>query len=322
MRLAILALVLACNSGTLVALDPPPPRDAAAIDVLAAQDFALAADCPASVMGRPFRGARMLCLAAVAMALTSSALDRPSPRIAAQLEALVEVALAADARAPFAALPASVLYRGLLGLMLAALHHITAPAVRWTTMFDELAAALAHDLERGWLPSYRDDTWPCDHAPAASFLRLHGTLRDSATSTRAADALLGRLRALLPAFPTRIGDKTVRTTALAFAASYLLPADPALARAFAEQVVRRCDRHPIAACREWSERGHRADVASGPLVGDYAVGATALAIIATRALPDPDWNTALLATASLAASPADGTLEAALLAWGRTARAF
>ena len=321
MRIALLVVVAACSSGSLDALPPPPPPPVIA-DAAPAVVLELAAACPPTVRGRPFRGARMLCLAAVAMALASHAVEHPTVAVGAQLEVLVEHALAADARAPFAALPASVLYRGLLGLVLAALHRVATPAMRWTVMFDELASALAHDLERGWLPSYRDGTWPCDHAPAAAFLRLHGTLRANATSARAADVLLDRLRALLPAFPTKIGDKTVRTTPLAFAASYLLAADPALARMFAERVIARCDRAPIAACREWADRGHRADAASGPLVGDYAVGATALAIIATRALPDPGWNGALLATAALAPSPPAGSLEAALLAWGATARAF
>jgi hypothetical protein len=280
-------------------------------------------------MGRPFRGARMLCLAASAMALTANALDDPrrAPAASAQLASLIDRALSREARAPFLGtgtvrvgdrdLPRSVLYRGLLGMMLAAAQRLDAPS----PLLDPLAASLARDLEHGFIASYPDGIWPCDHAPAAAFLRLHGDA--------AGDVLVGRLRdALAAGFPTkvdargRIVDGETRSTALAFTAAYLLPAEPALARAFAEQLVKRCDLFPLAACREWTERSHRADAASGPIVQGYSVGATALAIIATRALPDRDWNAALLRTAELAGGDARVSLEGALLAWGKTARAW
>jgi hypothetical protein len=299
--------------------------DSATIGAVVAMGDVLAKHgCAATVMNRPFRGARMLCLAAASMALASAALHDPSraAAIAAQLEALVEHAVAKPAKAPFADEPASVLYRGLLGMMLVALHRVATPALEWTTLMDELAEKLARDLERGWLPSYHDGIWPCDHAPAAAFLRLHG-------SREAADALVEKLRAALGAgFPTRVDrrgkvlDGTLRSTALAFTASYLLPAEPELARAFAEKLVERCDRVPIAACREGISR---ADAASGPIVAGYSVGATALAIVATRALADQAWNAALVRTAALVGSdfdPRTASLETALLRWGSIARSW
>ena len=337
MRLVI-ALLCACSTTELRGLDPPAPvavespnaevPNAVFDDVVALGDVIARDNCATRVMGAPFRGARMLCLAATSMALVAVALDDPrrAAAIATQLEALIGHAQVATRTEP-----RNVLFRGLLGIMLVGLHRIATPALKFTTLLDELAAALAHDLEGGFIASYVDRRiWPCDHAPAAAFLRLHGTLRDSA-STRAADVLADRLRsALATKFPTevdargRIVDGSERTTTLAFAASYLLAAEPALAREFAERVVTHCDRVPLAACREWTTGRHRADAASGPLVGEFAIGATALAIIATRALPDLDWNAGLLRTAGLAGegSIAPRSLEAALLAWGRVARSW
>jgi hypothetical protein len=319
MRLLLLPLAIALGLG-----NPPAP------------EVKVPAACGDRVMGRPFRGARMLCLAASAMALTANALDDPrrAPAASAQLAALIDQALSREARAPFLGtgttrvgdreLPRSVLYRGLLGMMLVAAQRLDGPSA----LLDPLAASLARDLEHGFIASYPDGIWPCDHAPAAAFLRLHGDA--------AGDALVGRLRdALAAGFPTkvdargRIIDGETRSTPLAFTAAYLLPAEPALARAFAEQLVKRCavsparsDRVPLAACREWTDRKHRGDAASGPIVQGYSVGATALAIIATRALPDRDWNAALLQTAELAGGDARVSLEGALLAWGKTARAW
>jgi hypothetical protein len=281
--------------------------------------------CSSHVMGRPFRGAEMLCLAMTSAALTSVAIDDPRrvDAIVPLLDALVVRARGRSPRAPFPS--TSVLYRGLLGTMLVARERI---APGRATDIDDLAHGLARDLEHGWIASYRDGTWPCDHAPALAFLRLHGALRGDAASTRAADALHSWLAMLVPVFPTRVGadgtvlDGDVRTTTLAFTAAFLLAAEPELARIFATAAITACDRAPMAACREWRTAARTADAASGPLVFGYATGATALAIIATRALADPDWNTALLATAELAGAhrlPRRG-VERALLAWGRVAR--
>lgn len=185
--------------------------------------------------------------------------------------------------------------------------------------FDELVAALARDLERGWLPSYKNETYPCDHAPAASALRLHSLLRGS--SPDAADRLTERLRrSLANRFPTSLVDRTERATTLAFAAAFLLPGEPELAARFADRFVTFCDRGIVAACREW-RTPHRADAASGPIVAGYSVGATALP--ATRMLPG--WHDALELTALAAgASSLDEAhpLEAALFRFGQTARTW
>ena len=361
MRIAVLALVVACSSREpqprVEATHEPAIADAAVVDAAshALDDIVTASDafvrdgCADTVQGKPFRGARILCLAMASMALASVALDDPrrAEDIVRRLDALVMHALGTAARAPFVGtgtvrvatgvdtreLPGSVLYRGLLGLVAIAHHRFAGSASRWTVLVDALAASLARDLEPGFVRSYRDGIWPCDHAPAAAFLRLHARLRDDETSRRAADVVIARLRGLLDAsggFPTRVDaggrivDVVERGTTLAFTASFLLAAEPELARAFAERLVARCDRAPFAACREWTDGSeHAPDAASGPIVGGYSVGATALAVVATRALQSLDWSRALLQTASLA-GPRSGaaTLEAALLAWGATARAW
>src|SRR5262245_21917090 len=208
------------------------------------------------------------------------------------------------------------------------------PTSSWTPIYDALADDLARDLATGWLPSYGpDERWPCDHAPALSTLRLHAKLRRSDRSAHAATELADRFRAALATstgFPTsvgRSGDPTQRGTALAFVAGFTLPGDPEVASTFAARLITICDRTPVAACREWP-RGidHPADSASGPLLQGYSVGATALALAATRALADTEWNAALLRTARTAGSdrldPRTQTLESAYLRWGETARSW
>jgi hypothetical protein len=332
---------------------PPAPPDGPARERVAVLDATaelgaaiVEHGCSDLVMGHAFRGARILCLGATASALTSSALEDPARTgaVVAQLAALIPLGLAAEARAPFRStgataidgreLPRSVLYRGLLGLVLAA-HERLAPGTTWTPLFDALAESLADDLAGGWRASYgTDQIWPCDHAPAASVLRLHAQLRRSPRSAAAADAVAARLRAALDAgFPTRVGrrgeaiERESRGTALAFTAGFLLPAEPALARAFAERLVERCDRTGLAACREWPRGIERpGDTASGAIKNGYAVGATALALAATRALDDPGWNQALLDTVeALGGGSLDARrqpLELALVRWGQTAASW
>src|SRR5262245_25727134 len=276
--------------------------------------------CHATVLGRTFRDAPILCIAFQAASITSIALDDPTRRsvASAALETLVEQALARPARRGFP--PNSVLYRGLVALVLAGLERLSPNNAR-TPLFDRLVAELAHDLEAGWLPSYPGETYPCDHAPAASALRLHTILRGSLPD--AADRLADRLRrALAKGFPTSTVDSTERATTLAFTAAFLLPGEPDLASRFADRFVTFCDRGLVTACREW-RHPHRADAASGPIVAGYSVGATALGLPATRILPT--WHQALELTALASGASAldeQHPLEAALFHYGQTARTW
>src|SRR5687767_6951243 len=201
MRIATIALVVACSS------QEPHPRErvapvvesvrtvdagvaasrGATLDAAVAMtDIVVRDGCADTVQGKRFRGARILCLAIATLTLASVALEDPrrAEDIASRIDALVVHALSAGVRAPFAGtgvvriadheLPGSILYRGLLGMMLVAHHRVFAAPSRWLSFADALAASVAGDLEHGFVRSYRDGIWLCDHAPAASFLRLHG----------------------------------------------------------------------------------------------------------------------------------------------------
>jgi hypothetical protein len=328
-RIACLLLLLACEPrhhksddaprGSNVAIttsaDAGLARDASG----SAQPFALL-PCRPQVLGHSFRGAVILCIAFQAASITSTALDNParSPEAITALQALADEALAPAAVRGFPR--NSVLYRGLLAFVLAALERL-APNNQRSQLFDETVSSLAKDLEAGWVESYEGETYPCDHAPALSALRLHSVLRSS--SPDAADDLAERLRSALEhGFPTSTKDATERATTLAFTAAFLLPAEPELATQFAERFVTFCDRGLMTACREW-RKPHRADAASGPIIAGYSVGATALGLPATRALPT--WHAALELTAL--ANGADELdklrpLEAALFRYGQTARTW
>ena len=276
--------------------------------------------CRATVLGHAFRGAVILCIAFQAASITSVALDDPSRNAAARvaLETLIDEALGPDARRGFP--PNSILYRGQVALVLAALERL-APDNVHSQLFDETVTGLAHDLEAGWIQSYEGETYPCDHAPALSALRLHALLRNSQPA--AADRLAERLRSALEhGFPTSTKDATERATTLAFTSAFLLPAEPDLAMQFAERFVTFCDRGLVTACREWRQP-HRADAASGPLVAGYSVGATALGLPATRLLPP--WHAALELTALANGAGAlddEHPLEAALFRYGEVARSW
>jgi hypothetical protein len=326
------------------AADSGPSADRAAVldAVLATGRVIAGHGCPPRVMRAGFADAPILCLGATAAALISMALEAPArtPAAIEQLHRIVDLALIGEARAAFRSsgsmrvldrdLPRSVLYRGLLALILAGLERLSPDNAR-TGLFDALAASLAADLDRGWVATYGpDQIWPCDHAPAASALRLHGRLRGNSASALAADHLVARLRALVAAFPTRVDrtgkivDPTERGTALAFTAGFLLPGQPETAALFATRFVSHCDRAVVSACREWP-RGtdHAPDPASGPIIAGYSVGATALGLAATRALAG-EWNAALLHTAeAMGAGTLDSgrqALESAFYRWGQTAR--
>jgi hypothetical protein len=355
----LVTAIVACRGGDSVpvrrdAATVAPTVDAAAVDsgssdraavldaVLATGRVIAAHGCPPHVMRTSFDDAPILCLGATASALISVALEAPprAPAVIEQLHRIVDLALAAEARAAFRSsgsirvldrdLPRSVLYRGLLALILAGLERLSPDNSR-SRLFDALAASLAADLDRGWVATYgRDQIWPCDHAPAASALRMHARLRGNAASALAADHLVERLRSLVAAFPTRVDragkivDPTERGTALAFTAGFLLPGEPDTAAVFATRFVSRCDRAVVSACREWPRGSdHAPDAASGPIIAGYSVGATALGLAATRALA-PEWNAALLHTAEAMGAgtldPRRQALETAFYRWGQTAR--
>lgn len=283
------------------------------------QPFALL-PCRPQVLGHSFRGAVILCIAFQAASITSIALEDPvrKPEAVVALEALVDEALSPPAVRGFPR--DSILYRGLVALVLAGLERL-APNNSHSQLFDEIVSSLAKDLEAGWVQSYEGETYPCDHAPALSALRLHSVLRGS--SPDAADHLTERLRSALEhGFPTSTKNATERATTLAFTSAFLLPAEPDLAAMFAERFVTFCDRGLMTACREW-RKPHRADAASGPIIAGYSVGATALGLPATRTLPA--WNAALELTAlANGAGELDEhhPLEAALFRYGETARTW
>ena len=340
---ALLAAALASTPGA------PTPLD----ESLALARQVKAKGCAKSVMGASWAWAPLGCDAFTAFALTSAAQAAPQAQRAqalAALDALLDHALGEEAQRPFAStgatsvgdrtLPRSVLYRGLVLLMLAGREKLEPGGAR-SALFDAQAVALARDLAAspaGWLPTYgKDELWACDHAPAAAALLLHGRLRGddrtAAAGQRLVKALVG-LRAAPGGFPTRIKPSgeivgaTPRGVAMAWTAGFLLHGDPAAATGFAADFVARfCERlAAVAACREWP-RGvtGKADADSGPIVQGLGMGASALGLAATRALADDGWHAALLRAADLAgigeirkSSDLYG-LEKAIDLWGRTA---
>ncbi|WP_223758575.1 hypothetical protein [Myxococcus sp. RHSTA-1-4] len=306
--------------------------------------------------GRGFIEAQLLCDAHLSFILVQAALDgRPLPETPRRLKSLLADALG-RAQAPFKPhggraaaghpLPLSVLYRGYVLLMLAGMERAGMADEASTALFDALAAQLVEALSRQLvLPSFgKSAIWPCDSAPAAAGLLLHGRLRGNAESRAAGERLVARLvelAALPTGFPAKVDAKgrpvepTPRATTLAWTGAFLAMASHPAARTFTDTLVDDyCDRPagdllPFAACREWP-RGMkgREDSASGPLVhGGYSIGASALAIAATR-LSDKhsQWHAHLLNAAremgigSTLENPGHYPLEAALYWWGTTAR--
>jgi hypothetical protein len=214
-----------------------------------------------------------------------------------------------------------------------------------TALFDGLAAQLVEALSRQLLlPSFGRSIWPCDSAPAAAGLLLHGRLRGNADSQAAGERLIARLVELadLPTgFPAKVDAKgrlvepTQRATTLAWTGAFLAMASHPAARRFTATLVDGyCDHPaggalPLAACREWP-RGvkGREDSASGPLVfGGYSLGASALAIAATRLSGEHgQWHLHLLNAAremgirTTLEQPRKHPLEASLYWWGTTVR--
>ncbi|MCC6877558.1 MAG: hypothetical protein IT378_24840 [Sandaracinaceae bacterium] len=292
----------------------------------------------------PFREAPAACDVFLSLALASMAVDAPArtPAARAAIERLYGHVRAQPQQAIFRSsgnvsferqrLPRSVLYRGYALLVGAALERLGGRAEG----VELLAGSLARDLEGGWLPSFGRSIWPCDHAPAAAGLILMGQLRREPGWERAGRGLVDRLSARLdPQFPARIDargravEPLPRGTVLAFTAGFLQHADIDSARLFANALAEGfCDRlGGLAACREWP-RGvdRRADAVSGPIVGGYGTGATALGGGATRVLADRSLHEGLLASAEqlgierIRADRARFGLENAIDLWSRSAR--
>jgi hypothetical protein len=307
--------------------------------------------CAGRLLGRkehPFAEAQVTCDAFLSFALVQASLEgKAPPDVRERLKALLADALG-RARAPFRntgstqvaghTLPRSVLYRGFLLLMLAGQERAGFANEETRALFDALAAQTAEAFSRQpLLPSFGTSIWPCDNALAASGLLLHGKLRGKEESRLAGERLaahLAKLAELPGGFPTqvdakgRILEKTPRGTTHAWTAAFLAMSGHPAAKTFADTLLRDfCEHVPLfpkaAACREWPrgvERG--ADASSGPIIGGYGQGATALAIAATRASEEfTGWNEDLRTTAVLGgiqshvSQPGKYPLETALYMW-------
>ncbi|MFP2904335.1 hypothetical protein ACLESD_04535 [Pyxidicoccus sp. 3LFB2] len=305
--------------------------------------------------GRSFIEAQLLCDAHLSFILVQATLDgHPVPESRRRLKALLTDVLG-RARSPFLrggttrvaghTLPTSVLYRGYVLLMLAGMERAGLADAEATTLFDALAAQLVNALSSQLLlPSFGTSIWPCDSAPAAAGLLLHARLRGNTRSRDAGERLVARLlelAALPTGFPAKVDargrpiEPTPRATTLAWTGAFLAMASHPAARTFTRTLVDGYCGHPagdllpFAACREWP-RGVKGkeDSASGPLVhGGYSLGASALAIAATRLSGEHDaWHAHLLNAAremgihTTLEHPRKQPLEASLYWWGTTVR--
>ncbi|WP_342379557.1 hypothetical protein NVS55_08765 [Myxococcus stipitatus] len=318
----------------------------------------LGGGCAPRLLGdsnRRFVESQLLCDAHLSFILVQLALEgTPPPESPRRLKALLEDALTRG-RGPFMkgpttrvlrhTLPDSVLYRGYVLLMLAGMERAGMADAESTALFDALAASLESALSRQLLrPSFTRSIWPCDSAPAAAGLLLHGRLRGNDSSRAMGEKLtakLAELAALPTGFPTRVNaqghpvEPTPRATTLAWTGAFLALGSHPTASTFTTTLVEGyCDRPggdllPFAACREWP-RGVDGpeDSASGPLMhGGYSVGASTLALAATHLSNDyQSWHRDLVNSARemgirpMLEKPHQHPLEAALYWWGTTAR--
>jgi hypothetical protein len=294
---------------------------------------------------------QLACDAFVSFAIVNrrlSAGDDPNDGELATLSRLLDDALAAASRRPYAgqnsvsiaghALPDSVVYRGLVGLMAAGLVRLGVTDGDLLALFDGLAQSLVDDYaKRALLPSYGAAIWPCDNAIAVAALSLHGRLRANAASAKTAETVAELLASLLDrkrGFPTRVDaqghllEATARGSALAWATVFLSMGGVGESARFADTLlVGFCDRmvvgdRQLAACREWPRGVARGpDVTSGPILRGYGVAASALAIAATHGAGREVWHQSLLNTgyavglAGITAAPRRYPLENAILAW-------
>lgn len=249
---------------------------------------------------------------------------------------------------PFAKSPHSVLRRGYDLLLSAALARLDALSATEGAAFDLLANEVAHDIELAapaFVESFHGAYWPCDSAPAAAGLLLHGALRHDVRTASAGARIAQRLETLRTApggFITRVDragsviEATPRGTVMAWTAGFLSLAAPAVARAFADDFYSRFCATDVrilgvtapAACREWPRGIERApDAVSGPIIDGQGTGASALGIAALRAtgrVSDANKLTELSRLGQqlvmIGAPMKIGPLENAILAWGATAR--
>lgn len=318
----------------------------------------LGGGCAPRLLGdssRRFVESQLLCDAHLSFILVQLALDgTPLPDSPRRLKALLKDALT-RARGPFLkgnttrvqghTLPDSILYRGYVLLMLAGMERAGMADAETTALFDALATSIEGALSQQLLlPSFTRSIWPCDSAPAAAGLLLHGRLRGNASSLAMGERLtarLAQLAALPTGFPTRVNAKghpvepTPRASTLAWTGAFLAMGAHPTASTFTTTLVKDyCDRPggellPFAACREWPRGMNKPeDSASGPLMqGGYSVGASALAIAATHLSSEhPTWHRDLVNSARemgiqpMLEKPHQHPLEAALYWWGTTAR--
>jgi len=357
--LLTLTVAVALPAPRDLGLPPPPPAAPALADLDALADRVLEGRCSKKLLDtaeHPFVEAQVVCDAFVAFALINRQLDRGGDLPQAdqsRLRALVDDALAAAERAPFATekrvgewrFPNSVLYRGILALMLAGIHRIDAGDAETAALFDNLAVSLQRGYaERRLLPSFGSAIWPCDNAIAASALVLHGRLRADELSHRTGVAVarhLAKLSARPRGFPTRVDstDRAVRPTprgtAMAWTAAFLAISGLPEADHFATTLLHDfCDRRTVgdqhlAACREWPRHVRRgSDGVSGPILHGYGVGASALALAATRGAGRDRWYRSLMDTAraagvgAITAAPERFPLENAILLWADSMRSW
>lgn len=357
-RSLLALLVLGCCVSSTTRAEGTETASLSAESLEALEGRILGKGCEPRLLGDSRRGfieAQLLCDAHLSFILVQAALDgQPLPDSRRRLKALLADVLG-RARGPFLkggstrvaghSLPTSVLYRGYVLLMLAGMERAGLADAGSTALFDALAARLVEALARQQLlPSFGTSIWPCDSAPAVAGLLLHGRLRGSEASRAAGEKLAARLvelAALPTGFPAKVDakgrpiERTPRATTLAWTGAFLAMGSHPAARGFTATLVDGYCDHPagralaLAACREWP-RGVKGpeDSASGPLVfGGYSLGASALAIAATRLSGEhAGWHAHLLNAAremgigAMLARPREHPLEAVLYGWGTTVR--
>jgi hypothetical protein len=334
-----LALCLAAPS--LQAADELMPSEKLA-------EIVLGTGCQSHLMANdqhPFPEAQMVCVSLVSFRLVDEILDgQPAPKRRALLKNLLKEGLSRRSQDRFFSagktqaldriLPSSVLYRGLLLLSMAGMSRVDALSEKDLALFDSLASGLARDLNDGRLiSSFGQEVWPCDHAPAASGLLLHGMVRKRSDTREAGRRLVDRLESLRTkgqGFPNKwapIKEPVPRGTSMAWTAAMLAPSGVPEAFNFAGDFVDRfCDRamSAVAACREWPEEHEQKEAeGSGPILFGFGTGATALGIAATKASPQlAVWHRTLRRSAKIGGladvvgAPEKYPLENAIMLWG------
>jgi hypothetical protein len=347
--LHVLAVVWWLGAGWAQASQP----DGRSHEALAlVEEVTAPAGCAPRLLGQQAHGfieAQIACDVFLGLALVDEALvgNLEGARAAAAVRRLL-VDAQGRGRLPFARSPASVLRRGYELLLYSGLSRLGALKDEEGAAFDQLARSVAADVERAapaFVESFHAAYWPCDSAPAAAGLVLHGSLRRD-EHTRAAGLQLAqrleRLRASKGGFVTKVDrvghtlEGTPRGTVMAWTAGFLAVAGLPMARAFADDFFARFCAEDVrllgvvvpASCREWP-RGvdRKPDAVSGPIVDGQGMGASALGIAALRAsgrAADADKLSAMALMARqwarLQPSMRVGPLERAILLWGASAQ--